>query len=228
MLAQIDVSSFTDGVSQGLRNAWAGVIEFAPKLIGALIILLVGWFVAKMIRTLVERILTRLGLDRLLERAGLTGALQKAGYTASSLVARVVYWMALLAVLLMAADALNVETLTVLLAALLAYLPLVAVAIVIVVVAAAIGSFVADVSAPWAEAQGVAWVSKAARWTFIVVGGFAALNTLGVASDIVNTLFIAVVATTGVAMAIAFGVGGIKPAEEYWRKILPGNESSQN
>ncbi|MBK5268252.1 MAG: hypothetical protein JJE47_12535 [Acidimicrobiia bacterium] len=103
MLAQVDVSSFTDGVSQGLRNAWAGVIEFAPKLIGAFIILLVGWFVAKIIRTVFENVLTRLGLDRLLDRAGLSGALQKAGYTASSLVARIIYWMALLVVLLMAA-----------------------------------------------------------------------------------------------------------------------------
>ena len=226
MLAQIDVSSFTDGVSQGLRNAWASVIEFAPKLIGALLILFIGWFVAKVIKTVFENVLTRLGLDRMLDRAGLTGALQKAGYTASSLVARIIYWMALLVVLLMAAEVLNVASLTVLLAALLAYLPLVAIAIIIVVVAAAIGSFVADVSAPWAEAQGVAWVSKAARWTFIVVGAFAALNTLGVAADIVNTLFIAVVASTGVAMAIAFGVGGIKPAEDYWRKILPNNDSN--
>ncbi len=228
MIAQVDVSSFTDGVSQGLRNAWAGVIEFAPKLIGAFIILLVGWFVAKIIRTIFENVLTRLGLDRLLDRAGLSGALQKAGYTASSLVSRIVYWMALLVVLLMAAEVLNVASLTVLLAALLAYLPLVAVAIVIVVIAAAIGSFVADISAPWADAQGVAWVSKAARWTFIVVGGFAALNTLGVAADIVNTLFIAVVASTGVAVAIAFGVGGIKPAEDYWRKMLPNNDGSNN
>lgn len=224
MLALIQFGGFVEGIEEGLRNAWSSVIEFTPRLIGALIILLVGWLVARFIRSAFGRLLSRVGLDRLLQRAGLSETLGTAGFSASGLVARIVYWIALLVVFLMAADALGIESLTALLAGLIAYLPLVAIAIVIVVVAAAVGSFVAEVAKPWADSQNVPWVATASRWTFIIVGGFAALNTLGVAAGVVNTLFIAVLATTGVAAAIAFGVGGIRPAEELWRKALPSDD----
>lgn len=223
MLAQIDLDGFWDGITDGLSNAAQNAITFAPKLIGALIILLIGWFIARVIRKVVERVLTRVGLDRLLERAGFNETLRNAGYTASGLVAKILYFMLQLVVVLMAADALGVESLTTLLSGLISYMPLVAIAVVIVVVAAAVGSFVADLAKPWSDRVGVSWVAPAARWAFLIVGGFAALNTLNVASDIVNTLFIAVVATSGVAAAISFGVGGIRPAEELWRRMMPSD-----
>ncbi len=223
LLAQSN-GGFVEGIESGLRNAWANVVEFAPKLIGALLILFVGWFVARIIRTGFEKLFQRVGLDRLLERAGLSGTLRNAGYTASDLVARIVYWIALLVVFLLAAEALGVQTLTDLLSGLISYLPLVIVAMVIVVIAAALGSFVADVVRPWANQQGVGWLAAAVRWGLIIFGVFAALNTLNVAEDIVNTLFIAVLASAGVAFAVAFGVGGIKTAERYWQRMLPGGD----
>ena len=223
MLAQVDFGGFVDGITEGLGNAASNAATFAPKLIGALIILLVGWFIARIIRNVVEKILVRVGMDRLLERAGFSDTLRNAGHSASGLISKIIYFIALLVVVLMAADALGIESLTTLLAGLIAYMPLVAIAVVIVVVAAAVGSFVAEIAKPWADAQGVPWVAAAARWAFLIIGGFAALNTLNVASDIVNTLFIAVVATSGVAAAIAFGVGGIRPAEAMWRRMLPSD-----
>ena len=225
MLAQVDSGGFVDGITEGLNTAANNATAFAPKLIGAFLILLVGWLVAKVIRNLVEKILTRVGMDRLLDRAGMSKTLQNAGYTASGLIAKIIYAMMLLVVVLMSADALGIDSLTSLLSGLIAYMPLVAIAVVIVVVAAAVGSFVAEIAKPWAEQQGVAWVAPAARWAFLIIGGFAALNTLNVASDIVNTLFIAVVATSGVAAAIALGVGGIRPAEEMWRRMMPSNDN---
>ncbi|MDH3306647.1 MAG: hypothetical protein OEO77_03900 [Acidimicrobiia bacterium] len=224
VLAQSEVSSFVDGIESGLRNAWADVIEFAPKLIGALLILFIGWMIARVIRTVFKRVFEGVGLDRLLDRAGLAGTLQSAGYTASELVSNIVYWIALLIVFLLAAEALGVDALTDLLSGLIAYLPLVIVAIVIVVVAAAVGSFVAEVVRPWATQQGIAWLAPATRWGLIIFGVFAALSTLNVAQDIVNTLFIAVLASVGVAFAVAFGVGGIRTAEKYWQRMLPGGE----
>ncbi|MBT8208725.1 MAG: hypothetical protein KJO18_10650, partial [Acidimicrobiia bacterium] len=161
VLAQTDGRGFFDGVRDGLDSAWADVVAFAPKLIGAAIILLVGWIVARVIRGIFVRVLDRVGLDKLLERAGLTQTLRSAGYTASQLVGNVLYWVALLVVFLMAAEALQVERLTDLISALIAYLPLVAVAMIIIVVTAAIGAFLADLVAPWANRQQIAWLVPA-------------------------------------------------------------------
>lgn len=226
ILAQSDgVADLFDGVTDGLTNAWQSVIEFIPKLIGALIILLIGWFAARLVRTGFQRFFHRVGLDRLIERAGLNAAMQGAGYTASGLIARVLYWMALLVAFLLAAQTLRIGQLSELLGNLIAYLPLVVAAIIILIVAAAIGSFIAELVGPFAEEHGVAWLPRIARWAVIGFGVFASLNTLNLADEIVNTLFLALVGTIAVTVAVSFGVGGIKAAEAWWSRILPDRKN---
>lgn len=223
-----EARGFFDGVRDGLDRAWENVVAFAPKLIGAFLILLIGWIVARFIRRIFTRVLERVGFDRLLDRAGLTDTVSRAGYTASQLVANVLYWVALLVVFLMASEALQVAELTELISGLTAYLPLVAVAIIIIVVTAAVGAFLADLVRPWAESENVSWLASAVRFALIGFGIIAALNTLNVAEEIVNILFMAIVGTAGLTIAIAGGVGGIKRAEALWWKILPGSSSQAN
>ena len=148
-------------------------------------------------------------------------ACQAAGYTATDLAARAIYWIALLVVFLFTAEALDVEYFSDILTGLIGYLPLVVVAIVIVIVAAALGAFLADLSAPWSQERHIRWLPATARWMVIGLGVFAALNTLNIADEIVNTLFIAVVGTVGATLVIAFGVGGISAAKEWWSRVLP-------
>lgn len=228
VLAQSDARGIFDGVRDGLDNAWNDVITFAPKLIGAAIILLVGWLIARVIRGVFVRVLDRVGLDKLLDRAGLSHTLRAAGYTASQLVANVLYWIALLVVFLLAAEALQVERLTELISSLISYLPLVAVAMIIIVVTAAIGSFVADLVEPWADRQNIGWLTPAVRFSIIGFGVIAALNTLNVAETVVNTLFTAIVATIGLMIAIAGGVGGIKRAESMWWSVFPDKTTNRS
>jgi hypothetical protein len=217
--------SFLDGVRDGLRDAWENIVEFTPRLIGALLILLIGWLLSILIRSVLRRVLDRIGFDRLLERAGMGAALREGDYSASGIVASIVYWIALLITFLLAAEALQVEELSNLLAALIAYLPLVIVAIIILVVAAALGAFLADLVRPWAEQRGVGWLAPVARWAVLVFAVVAAFNTLNLAEEVVNTVFIAVVGAAAVALAIAFGVGGIDTAREYWRKVAARAEA---
>jgi len=221
VLAQSDGRGFFDGVRDGLDRAWDNIVAFAPKLAGALVILLIGWILARIIRTVLTRGLKRLGFDKLLERAGLADTLKNAGFSASQVVANILYWIALMIVFLVASEALQVDRLTDLISDLVSYLPLVAVAIVILVVTAAIGAFLGDLVRPWAEREQVAWLAPAVRFSVIGFGIIAALNTLNVAEDIVNTLFIAVVATIGVSIAVAAGIGGIDRAKAFWWKIFP-------
>ncbi len=218
------MSDFVEGISSGLEAAWQDVITFLPKLLGTVVILLAGWVVARLIYRAVARLLQGISLDGLLERAGLGERMKDAGMSATEVVARAVYWIMLLVVLLLAAQTLEIEHLSDLLSALISYLPLVVVAIIVVIVAAAVGAFLAEVSTPWSQEHGVSWLPPVARWMVIGFGALAALNTLNIAEEIVNTLFMGVVGTVGVTLAIAFGVGGIPAARKWWERILPDQD----
>lgn len=227
-LAQTSSTGFFDGIEEGLSSAWQEVVAFSPKLLGALIVLFVGWILAKFVRGSFRRVFHGIGLDRLLEQAGLADALSRAGHTASGAIAQVAYWIALLITFLMAAQTLQVESLTILLAGLIGYLPLVIVAIITIVVSAAVGRFLADLIAPFSATQRVRWLPTTVRVSVIGFGGFAALNTLNLADEIVNTLFIGLVGTVGLTIVVALGVGGIKAAEEWWREILPSRRPEKS
>ncbi len=215
------MSDLIDGLSNGLENAGETILSFLPRLIGALIILVVGWLVARLVHRVFQRLFKAVGLDALLERAGLADRLQAAGFTATDLGAQAIYWIALLVVFLLTAEALDVEYLSDILTGLIGYLPLVMAAIVIVIVAAALGAFLAELSTPWSQERHIRWLPATARWTVIALGIFVALNTLNIGEEIVNTLFIAVVGTVGAILVIAFGVGGISAAKEWWSRVLP-------
>ena len=215
------MSDLLDGLSEGLVNAGETILSFLPKLIGALIILVVGWLVARLIQKAFQRLFKTVGLDALLQRAGLADRLEAAGYKASHLASRAIYWIAMLLVFLLTAEALDVEYFSDILTGLIGYLPLVVVAIVMVIVSAALGAFLAELSAPWSQERHIRWLPATARWMVIGFGVFAALNTLNIAEEIVNTLFIALVGTVGASLVIAFGVGGISAAKECWSRILP-------
>ena len=218
------MSDLIDGLSNGLENAGETILSFLPRLIGALIILIVGWLVARLVHRVFQRLFKAVGVDALLERAGLADRLSAAGYTATDLGARAIYWIALLVVFLLTAEALDVEYLSDILTGLIGYLPLVVVAIVIVIVAAALGAFLAELATPWSQERHIQWLPATARWAVIALGIFVALNTLNIGEEIVNTLFIAVVGTVGAILVVAFGVGGIPAAREWWSRVLPDRD----
>ena len=218
------MEDFVNGVSNGVQEAWQDIITFLPKFIGSLVILFVGWLLARLVYRGASRLLEGVGLDPLLQRAGLGDRIKAADITAADLVARAIYWFLLLVVLLLAAQTLEVDHLSNLISALIAYLPLVVAAIIIVIVAAAIGAFLAEISTPWSRDHSIRWLPQVARWMVIGFGALAALNTLNIAEEIVNTLFIAVVGTVGATFVVAFGVGGIQAARKWWERILPDQD----
>src|SRR5436190_2991913 len=88
--------------SQGIQDAWSHVASFVPKLLGFLVILVIGWVVAKAISKILDRVLERVGFDRWVERGGVKTVLAKSKYDASSLLAKVVYYAIMLFVLQLA------------------------------------------------------------------------------------------------------------------------------
>src|SRR5947207_4454307 len=118
---------------------------FLPKALAFVVILVVGWVVARLLRTVVDKVLTRVGFDRAVERGGIRSVLAPTRYDPSDLVGRLVYYAILLFTLQLAFGLWGPNPVSDLIKGVVAWLPKAFVAILIVVVAAAIASAVRDI-----------------------------------------------------------------------------------
>jgi mechanosensitive ion channel-like protein len=207
--------------SQGIEDAWSDVASFVPKFLGFLIILLIGYFVAKLIAKAVGAILERVGFDHAVERGGIKKALDRSEYDASDILAKVVFYALFLIVLQMAFGVFGQNPISDLLEGVIAYLPKVIAAILIIVIASAIAAAARELID--ASLGGLSYgptLANATGIAIVVVGIFAALNQLQIAPAIVTGLFYAVLAIIVGSAVIAIGGGGIGPMRSRWENTL--------
>src|SRR5918992_3467047 len=119
-----------DEFRNGLGDAWASIATFLPKLIGFLLILVIGYFVAKAIARILDGILERVGFDKWVERGGIGRALERSSYDASDLLSKIVYYVVFLFVLQMAFGIFGPNPISDLLSGVIAYLPKLFVALI--------------------------------------------------------------------------------------------------
>lgn len=207
---------FWDRILEQLNILGELVVEWAVLIAVALLVLIVGRWILKLVRKVIERLLGTSWLDGMWERSGIKRALEPSGQTAASLTASVIYAYLMVALLLVVAGILQLGTIEDLLESLLLWVPQLILAAVIVIVAAAAASWTADLVAPFAEDKGVGWLATAVRIVIIVFGVIFALELLDItfAADVTKILLTA----AAVALAIAFGVGGIDAGKQWWAK----------
>ena len=177
--------SFWDTLTDRLEQIGADIGNWVPKIIGALLILFIGLFIARIIRRIVRKVLENDAVEGVLDKAGIGPALRNSGYSAANLGATLVYGLLAVIVLLLAATALEVQSLVDLLERLIGFIPVVFVAIILVVIAAAIGSFLADLARPWAQTHNNTWVPSAVRWGVIVFALLTAFDLVGIQFDVI-------------------------------------------
>jgi Conserved TM helix len=208
-----------DQFRSGLGTAWAHVATFIPKLIGFLVILVIGYFVAKLLAKAVDGILERVGFDRVVERGGVRNALARSKYDASGLLGMIVFWAVFLFVLQLAFGVFGPNPISRLISGVIAYLPKVFVAILIVIIGAAIAAAAKEIVE--ATLGGLSYggtLAKVVAGVIIAVAIFAALSQLQIAPWIVNGLFYAVLAIIVLSASISIGVGGIDTMRQYWQR----------
>ena len=205
----------------GLSNAWDDVAVFVPKLLACLVILVIGYFIAKAVEKILDRILERVGFDRLVERGGVKQALARSKLDASSILARIVFYALMLVVLSTAFGVFGDNPVSGYLNAAVAYLPKVFVAILIIVIAAAIASGARTLieSSLGGMSYG-RFLARAAGVLIIALGVIAALDQLEIAENVVNGLLYASLAAIVGVVVVAVGGGGIQPMQDRWRRTL--------
>jgi hypothetical protein len=216
---------FVDQLVDSFAELGRDIGNVVPRIVVALLLLLIGHWIAKWIRRLITAGLNKVGAGRLTEAAGLEDTLRSAGTSGVALVGQVVYFLIFLVFIQLAAEVLGIDQLTQMLNQLIAYLPLVIVALLVLFIAAAIASWAARVVRPLAEDRGMGWLATVVRVAILVVGVLAALDTLNfapsVTAKIENTLLQYLPLSVLVAATIAFGIGGIDTAKQWWRKLSP-------
>jgi hypothetical protein len=208
-------------VTAPLQEGLSTVARIVPNLLAFLAILIIGFIVAKLIAKALNGILERVGFDRAVERGGVRKALAKTDYDASDIVAKLIFYTLFLFVLQMAFGIFGPNPISDLLTGVIAYLPQVVAAILIVVIASAIAKAAKDMLS--AFLGGLSYgntLANVAAGAIVAVGVFAALDTLGIAPRIVNGLFYAILAVIAGSAIIAIGGGGIQPMRARWERAL--------
>ena len=208
--------------SDSFQKTFDQLAEFIPKLIGAIVIFVIGWIIAKFLKKIIYKGLKAIGVDKLADKSGMSVHLERAGLgDAAMLLARIIYIGLMLIVLQLTVDALDVEAITDVLDDIIAFIPRVFVALLIVFLAGAIANFVREfVGGMTAEQPWGNFATNVATAGVWVIGAFAALDQLKIAEDIVDTLFTALVGSLALIFVIQFGVGGIWAARDrFWPAV---------
>ena len=204
-----------------LSSAFAQLAEYVPAMIGAFVILFFGYLIARLAQKGAAGALKRLKFNAVLERGGVTRTLDHSGspFNPTRVVANLVFWFVMFGVLLVAANALGLESLTQVFTELVSYIPSVIAAIVIIIVGIVLGSFVGGVILASAGAlEGGLTLARVGRGGVIVLAVFMALQQLGVATEIVTTAFAILFGAVALAAALAFGLGNRELAAEITRE----------
>ena len=206
---------------QGVEDAWSTVATFVPKLLAFLLILLVGWLIAKAVEKILDKVLERVGFDRWVERGGIKRALANSKYDASSILGRLVYYAILLFTLSVAFGVFGPNPISDYLGAVIGYLPRLFVAILILVIASAVAAAVKSLIE--STLGGLSYgkvLANAASVLILVIGVTAALNQLQIATAVVNAVLYAALAAIAGIVIVAVGGGGIRPMQHRWERAL--------
>jgi hypothetical protein len=205
-------------------SIWERFINFLPNIIGAAIILVIGWIVGMIVATVIDRLFRLVGLQALFEKAKVEDVLKKAnaGQDATALLAAVGKWIIYLVAFIAAANALRLSAVSDFLNSILNYVPQVIIAVAIVLIGLVLAHFLAAVVKGSIKSAGLGFADTAAivtRWSIIIFTVLAALAQLGIAETMINTAFIGLVAFLAIAGGLAFGLGGQKAAAEWIEQI---------
>lgn len=219
---QSHITEWSSALMTSLAAAMALFFSSLPKILGFVVILVVGWIVASVIEKAIAAILRTVKFNELAQRSGFAGFVQKMGSDtdSSGMIGAVVKWFVRLVALVVAFDALGLPAVSDVLRQLLMWLPNVVVALVVLVIAGLAANALSSVVRGAAAEGGLsnpdllAKVASALIWAFGVV---VAVNQIGIATTLVNTLFMAVVGALALALGLSFGLGGRETAAQIVR-----------
>ncbi|MFC1612499.1 hypothetical protein ACFL29_01475 [Patescibacteria group bacterium] len=209
--------SWTTILSSSFQSLWVSVVDFLPKLLGALVVLILGVIIANVASRLVARLIKVVRIDNLVAKLKIEQSLEHAGIkiVVSDIFAWIVKWFFILVFFVTAVDILEWEEIVYFLNQVLVYLPNVAVAVAILLIGLIVGNFIGEIVRKLvlaAKMEGEELLSALAKWSILIFALMAALIQLQVASQLIQIFFSGIMVMVALAGGIAFGLGGKEEA----------------
>jgi len=219
----MELNVWTQSLVAAMTALWTKIANFIPNLFGALVVVLLGFVVAKLLDALLSKLLAKLGLDRLMGGTGLTKILARVGIQVpiSTLIGKIVYWFVLLVFLVSAAQSLGLDRVSSALDLLTVYLPKVFGALLVLLAGVLLAQVLNGLVRGAAESVGFDYAGGLGRVTqglVIIISISVAISQLEVKTALLNHVIVIVLITVGLAIALAMGLG----SREIAGQILAG------
>ena len=221
-MVPVPIRDWGEAITTSMAQALSLLLAAVPRIVGFLVIVAIGWFIASLIARAVGALLRSIRFNDMAERSGLAGFVANTGVEtdSSGFIADITKWFVRLITLVVGFDALGLPAVSDVLRQLLLWLPQLVVAIAVLILGGLAANWLAGfIRAAAARADLgspdlLATIARVAVWAFAIV---AALNQIGIARELVNALFIATVGAVALALGLAFGIGGRETAAEVVR-----------
>lgn len=217
------IQTWGDVIVASLQQVWASIASFIPLLIGAILVVVLGWIAAIAIGKLVEQIVKSLRIDQFLMKLSIHKVWEGAGWKTNigGLAGGLVKWFLIVVFWLAAMNILGLTQVSDFLKSVVLYIPNVVVAALILVIAALVADAVEKIVKGSVEAAGYrgALAGVVVRWSIWIFAIIASMLQLGIATALVQTLVTGLVAVLVLAFGLAFGLGGKEAAADFIHKI---------
>ncbi len=206
------------------RTAWSQLSDVFPKVATALLLLIAGWLVAKLMRKLLIRLMKFVRLDIAAEKAGIEDFLLQGDvkYTTVTILANVIYWFVMFSVMLAVVNSLGLHTADELFAKIILYIPNVIVALLVLMFGSLLAKFFRGITFTYLSNIGISgaeFVSHVAQWALLLFVVSVALEQLSIGGQILVSAFQIAFGALCLALALAFGLGGRDWAAHVLNKL---------
>jgi len=218
------VQSWVQVLQQSFYNLLWGVVNFIPNFVFAVVVFVIGWFIAVWVEMLIEQVVKAIKVDHALRSAGVGPVVERAGYNLNSgrFLGMLVKWFIIVVFLIASLQIMGLAQVTFFLQQIvLSFLPQVIVAVLILLVAAVVAEAAGGVVTGTARAAGIrsaGFAGTMARWAIWIFAIIVALSQLGIATAYFQTLFTGVIVALSLAFGLAFGLGGQESAARFLDK----------
>jgi hypothetical protein len=221
-MVPVPIRDWSEAITTSMAQALSLILAAIPRIIGFIIIVAIGWFIASLIAKGVAALLRSIRFNEMAVRSGFAGFVANTGVEtdSSGFIAEIAKWFVRLIALVVGFDALGLPAVSEILRQLLFWLPNLVVAIAVLIFGGLAANWLAGL-VRGATAKGglgnpdlLASITRVATWVFAIV---IALNQIGIARDLVNILVMAAVGALALALGLAFGIGGRETAGEVVR-----------
>ncbi|MGI5827649.1 MAG: mechanosensitive ion channel family protein [Patescibacteria group bacterium] len=214
------MNNIVETIISSLADALSSIIAFIPDLIAGIVILLVGWIVAAVLRAGVRKLLEVINIRGWLSRAGVDKSSQQETWI--TILAQLVFWTVLIFFLIPAFEAWNVPGVTNVINQLILYLPQVIAAVVIGLLGFIFANLLGDIVRNTSRSMGEnvsSILSGIARYSILVFTGLIVLQELGIAPALIQILLSGLMVAFALAVGLAFGLGGRDAASRMLDKL---------